>query len=189
MLSKRARLQNKDFTLITNNCLAGCLYHDLGLQFATPTINLYMPFPDYINFLKDFKNNIEKDLVNISSDDGVPSASLGYGGGKIIFLHYDSFEAASKAWNRRKERINFDNLYAVLVERDGCTHEDLRNFIKLPIKNKIALVHKNYDDIEDSFVIKGFENQEQLGNIMDYVGYFGKRYYDQFDWINFLNNK
>ena len=38
----RARLVNRDFTLISNNCCAGIIYSDLGLQFTSPTINLYM---------------------------------------------------------------------------------------------------------------------------------------------------
>lgn len=76
-----------------------------------------------------------------------------------------------------------------MVERDGCTYEDLLRFDKLPFKHKVALVHKQYINLQSQFVIKGFDNDKQVGNVMDYKGLFGKRIYDQYSWIKFLNNR
>ena len=43
------------------------------------------------------------------------------------------------------------------------------------------------DDFKSSFYIKGFENKTEVGTVVSHQGDFGgKRYYDQFDWINFL---
>ena len=56
----RQRLKNKSFTLISNNCLAGCVLHDFSMRFDTPTINLFIPFPDYIKFLTDLKCYVNK---------------------------------------------------------------------------------------------------------------------------------
>lgn len=78
MRFKRLSLNNHDLTLICNNCIAGCVLHDLGLQFRTPTINLYMPFPDYINFLCNIKEYVSLPLVNAGvSKEGAPCAKLG----------------------------------------------------------------------------------------------------------------
>lgn len=33
---QRKRLVNRDFTIISNNCCAGIIYSDLGLQFTSP---------------------------------------------------------------------------------------------------------------------------------------------------------
>ena len=41
--------------------------------------------------------------------------------------------------------------------------------------------------MSNSYCIKGFEKNNELGNIMDYQGLLGKKYYDQFDWVKFLN--
>ena len=46
----KKRLKNKDFTLLTPNCLAGIIYHNLGLQFSSPTINIQ--FNDKTEFYK-----------------------------------------------------------------------------------------------------------------------------------------
>lgn len=46
----RARLTNTTPSIIANNCNAGVICHDLGLRFLSPTVNLYIPFPDYVRF-------------------------------------------------------------------------------------------------------------------------------------------
>lgn len=42
-LYMKSRLQNHDFEIISSNCIGGILYHDVGEQFRTPTINLIIP--------------------------------------------------------------------------------------------------------------------------------------------------
>lgn len=150
MTFKRLMLYNHDFTLISNNCIAGCLLHDFGMEFRSPTINLYMPFPDYIRFLKDIQCNVKFPLRYAGfNKEGAPCSLIG--GGRIIFLHYTNFVEAANAWYRRVKRINWNNIYFVLVERDGCTYQNLKEFDELPFKHKVALVHRPYDDIQCAF--------------------------------------
>ena len=33
-------LRNRSFSLFSHNCLGGIMYHDLGVQFQSPTINM-----------------------------------------------------------------------------------------------------------------------------------------------------
>lgn len=37
----RSLLKNRDITIISANCVGGVIYHDLGLAFNSPTINLF----------------------------------------------------------------------------------------------------------------------------------------------------
>lgn len=120
--------------------------------------------------------------------DGAPVGLLG-GGIKIIFLHYKNFQDASSAWYRRINRTDWHNIYIVLVEKDEYTYKDLITFDNLPLQHKAALVHKQYKDIKCARLIKGFENNKESGNIMKYKGICGRRTYDDFDWIAFLNLK
>ena len=53
---KRRRLKNTDFTIISSNCVGTIIYHDMGLPFLTPTINLTDTF-DYITFLNNAKES------------------------------------------------------------------------------------------------------------------------------------
>lgn len=184
----RNKLKNKGFTLIANNCLAGCVCHDLNQRFDTPTVNLYIPFPDYIAFLKNLKQWVYAEFTELPSYKGHPVGLLG-GGIRVYFLHYQDFNIAVETWKRRVERIHWDNMFVVLVERDGCTYDNLMEFSSLPFENKVALTHAQYPNIPCSYQIKGYENIEEVGNIMDYAGMFGARVYDQFDWVKFLNKE
>lgn len=94
-----------------------------------------------------------------------------------------------EAWKRRASRIHWDNLYVVLLERDGCSETDLQEFESLQYHKKVAFTHVSYPCLSCSFLIRGFEKNKELGNIMDYQGMFGRKYYDQFDWVKFLNQK
>ena len=49
----RTMLKNKDFTMLTENCLAGIVYHDFGMQFRSPLINGGFSTEDYIKFLQN----------------------------------------------------------------------------------------------------------------------------------------
>lgn len=81
----RRRLKNHDFTIIANNCIAGCVLHDLGMQFDTPTINLYIPFPDYTIFVKNLRKFVYSDICEVKDNSKCPHGLLG-GGNKYLFL-------------------------------------------------------------------------------------------------------
>ncbi len=123
----------------------------------------------------------------IQSLMNVPVGRLG--GIIVYFVHYKSFEDGVKAWRKRVPRINWDNIYVVLVERDGCTPQDIADFDKLPYKNKVALVHKEYDGIKSAYVVKGYEKETEVGNITIYTHKGYHREYDKFPWIKFLNKR
>lgn len=107
----------------------------------------------------------------------------------IDFLHYSTFDEAKQAWEKRKRRIHWDNLYVVLVERDGCTVDDLKAFDALELKHKVALVHRPVEGIGCAHVMRGFEKESEVGDIFGYCGSIGHRVYDQFDWSAFLNRE
>ena len=172
-------------TLLCNNCTGAMVLHDYGLRFDTPTVNLFIRPKDYIELLSDIRRYMQSEIENITFENKYPVGLLG-GKIRIDFLHYSSFANAVASWKRRTARIDYDHIYAVLVERDGCTYEDLQRFDSLQLVHKVALVHKHYPDIKSSFVINYPDKNGLLGQIIDYQGQFGKRYYDSFDWKQFL---
>lgn len=188
----RQRCKNRDFTLIANNCIAGVVLHDLGVRFDTPTVNLFIKFPGYISFLKNVRQMIEREeLVEITPPPNSSGHPVGRLGDDVVidFLHYSTFDEAKQAWEKRKRRIHWDNLYVVLVERDGCTVDDLKAFDALEFKHKVALVHRPVEGIGCAHVMRGFERESEVGDIFGYCGSIGHRVYDQFDWSAFLNRE
>ena len=184
-LFSRYRLKNKDVTIISNNCIAGVMYHDLKLQFRTPTINLF--FKDAKNFLK-YVNNLEYynglDIIEAKGNYSYPVGKLE--DVEIHFLHYQSFDEAKSCWDERKKRINYNNLMVLMTDQEkGETREILEKFSSIPYP-KIYLTNKVLE-YDWSVYISGFDKQECLGNTIEYSKY-GKRYYEQFDYVDFLNN-
>ena len=123
-------IQSKDFTIICNNCLAGVFYNDLGLKFRSPTINLFMYPSDFVNFCLNLKYYINVELTEVL----LLQEKYNYPVGKledieIYFMHYKSFQEAKQCWNiRKRKRINFDNLFVIMVDRDNCSAKDIENF-------------------------------------------------------------
>lgn len=183
----RSKLKNKTFTLFSSNCNGGCICHDLGLQFRSPFINLYLNAEDYIKFLKDPKGYLETAL-EFPADNEKPYPVGILKDIALHFMHYHSPEEAEEAWNRRKKRINWDNLFILWADKDGCTEELLQQFDALPYRNIIVFTHKPMPHIRSAVYIPGFEKDGEVGNCDAFVNRFsGKKYFDYFDYVKWFN--
>jgi len=185
----RRRLCNADIprTIIANNCLGGLISHWLHLRFSSPTVNLFILPADYIKMLKDFDRYFDPNapITQVETEKDYPVADI-YGC-KIYFMHYSNFESAVQKWRERCTRINKDALYVMMTDRDGCTEEDMKAFDALPYKNKVLFACREHNEIASAFHIRGFEGQSAVGQLQETMSITGKRYIDQFDYVNFLN--
>ena len=182
----RKQLLRSDFTIFSCNCIGGILYNDLGLPFSSPFVNLYLSCADFIRFCEDPKSYLRLPLVSCASDHNYPLAKLG--DLTLHLVHYESFDQAKEAWERRIERIRFDRLYLIATDRDGYTPELSTRFDSLPYP-KVLFVHKP-DGNPNHFYIPGYESNGELGDITKKADpKSGKRIMDQFDWVNFLNQQ
>ena len=186
----RKRLKNRDFSLISSNCNGALILHDLGLRFNSPFVNLWIRPKDYIKMLKDLKGYMESDLVFVN-EEGISYPIGLLKDIKVYFQHYSSREEALKKWNERKNRINYDNLFVIFTDRDGCTIEDIKEFDNIEsIKNKVVFTHSRTNDIDSAVYIKGFENEDEVGNLYEYMTPRKiKKYYDQFDYVRWFNRQ
>lgn len=71
-IKRRHCMKNHDLSVFCNNCLAGCILHDFGIKFNSPTINLFIPFPDYIEFVKNIKYYVSAPIHDITTDTSYP---------------------------------------------------------------------------------------------------------------------
>lgn len=189
-------LKNKDVTILSNFCAAGKIYNDLGLRFLTPTINLFFGhhgFIDFVNHLDEYKsaelidtNRFDfygrKTPIGILRKNGLPDIEL-------HFLHYDSFEEAKEKWQRRYERIVKDKIFLVIEARDDHEHELIDEYASLPYPKVIftnlesipekSVMHMNYYDTK----------QAERKPILSITSPFGRRGYDQFDFVNEIFNR
>ena len=188
---RAARLKRSDFSIICTNCIGGVMYHDLGLEFLTPTVNLTISMPDLVKMAGDLKWYMEQPLTEVKSEHPYPIALLGEGerAVQVNFLHYDTFRDAAEKWEERKRKINYDRIVLMGAEKDGCDYETLRRFDRLPYPNKIVFTHIPYPEFSSARYIPGFENQPEIGTLTNFKPQFRqRRYIDGFDYVSFLNN-
>lgn len=143
-------IKNKDFSIISNNCWAGRAYQYLDMPYLSPTAGLYFFAPDYIKFVSDLRKYLATPLRFINPEESKYYEELKKRNQldkpigiiddvEIVFLHYKTKEEAKEKWNRRKERVNFDNIILKFSRMDLCTEKEIKKFDKLPIKNKFVL--------------------------------------------------
>lgn len=186
----RKRLKNRDFSLITNNCICGIIYHDMHIRFLSPTINLYIDNEEFIRFctyLDEYLSIAVEECSSIQESFPVGVLHGSHGDVHIYFMHYDSFEQAVAKWNERKERINFDNLY-IIMEAQRCTSDILAKFNDIPYANKVVLTD-GVQDVTNSFPIKGnfYGDTYWSGKLIEYPHMGLYRYMEQFDYVKFIN--
>lgn len=185
---KRRRLKNTDFSIISSNCGGTLIYYDMRLPYLTPTVNLSIEMNDFVRMVENLEWYMGQELIEAEKDSTCPVAMLG--DVRIQFVHYGSFEEGAQKWEERKQRINWDNLFIIGTDRDGCTYETIRRFEQLPYKNKVIFTHVKYPEFSSAYCIKGFEDKNELGVITFYKKQFLKRrYLDDFDYVGFLNGK
>lgn len=192
----RIRLRNDNFTIITNHCMGGFIYHDLGKCFLSPTINLKITPEDFVEFAKNLKYYISQDVeLHEAPDINYPVGKIrkldGEGYIYIYFVHYKSFEDAVNKWNIRKRRINWDNILIMMTARDGCKNKVLEDFESLDFNNKVCYTSEPYPRYSHCKYAR-LDNQDKLeGYISDMVNIMGKRAYEcnGFDYIKFINKE
>lgn len=186
-LKKRLRKQAIDtnISIISQNCIGGVMYHELGLKFCSPTINIYIEAEDFIKFCENMQHylSIEAKSLRFVKERSYP---VGYLDDiKIYFVHYTSEEEAIKKWEERRKRINYKKICIVMTDRDGFNKEILHRFSSLKYK-KILFASRNYSN-KDVIFMPCFKRQQCVGGLTAYCNVFGKRYYRKyFDIIKWL---
>ena len=183
-----SKLKNKDFSVIASNCNGTFILHDLGIRFNSPFVNLWIEPNDFVKMLTNLKYYMSCDLVFIEETD--VDYPVGYlDDVKIYFQHYATPEEAREKWIKRVQRINYDSLFILFTDRDGCSYQNLIEFDSLMYKNKIVFTHIPYPELNSAFYLKGWEDEPCIGLCFEYKNkYTIKKHYDAFDFISWFNN-
>lgn len=181
---ERKQLTNRNFTIFSQNCIGSIWYHDLGLQFCSPTINMLFKGTDFIKFMENPKEYLGYTIRFI---DGKGAYPIGFIKDiRIEFVHYHSKEEVLESWNKRVKRINWNNLFVVCCD-EGLTTDDIVRFDKLPYKNKIIFLSRPLKNIKSGIYCKDFKDGTDA-RLLNFSNPFGGRYYQKyFNYIDFLN--
>lgn len=102
----RKGVTKNDFSIISNDCCGGIIYHRLGKKFSSPFINLFINHSDFIELISNIDFYLNEKLLEEKSELNYPVGLLGKERPiKIHFMHYSNFNQAKECWERRKQRI------------------------------------------------------------------------------------
>ena len=191
----RKRLTNPEVTIITNHCMGGFMYHDLGLQFCSPTINLKIVPDEFIEFVEHLEYYLQQDVIECKDVEApCPVGMIRGVEGNIIhlhFVHYKSFEEGARKWRERRQRVHLDNVVVFLTARDGCKDSTLARFEKLPYAQRICYTNEPHPEYPHCKHARLDNGNKLKGYISDMVNIYGKRAFEcnGFDYVAFINGK
>lgn len=177
---KRKKFDQKEISLLSNNCIAGVIYHSYGMKFRSPTVNIQMSPSDFLKFVNHLNRYRRCELEEDQELDVEKFRKLG--GGEIhfpvgrlddlvlYFQHAKSFEEAREKWIKRFARLNKKNIRVILVDT-ACTEEEIEQFNALPYpkvfltkeQGKCALCTGETFLLEPDVAWFEFSNKSRLG--------------------------
>lgn len=188
------RLTNSHFTILCSNCIGGIIYHRLGQEFLSPTINMFFLQRDFVSFCLHLDYYLGQELAFLQTEFNFPVAEL-LGNGKdiptirLFFNHAKDQQEAGEKWVQRKSRINRDNLYIILYNLDGISIEELEQLEQISCQNKVVLSSVPIPEIAWSVCIKPARYRRFASAYLDRNIFGVRRFERKFDFVSFLNKR
>lgn len=165
------KIRNNPPSIIANNCFGRYTSFVLGTQFNSPFVNITLAPKAHLKVLKKLRSFMNARLSfagmrdiycrgreeietgeSANTEDGtklVPTAYLETADDRVLIYcnHYKTFEEFDFVWNRRKDRINYGNVIAVLTTEDP---QDAEEFAKLTMPKLCFLQDNRNQDLIDA---------------------------------------
>lgn len=190
---------NKDVSIIAQNCVGGVMYSALDLEFKSPTVNLFIEDENFVKLVENLEYYMSIPAVPKSEkyvdpiDSNIVYPKIAVDDIEICCLHYHSCSDAIEAWERRRKRVNLNNVYVIA---NSWNLHDNENYIERLCHTKyktIIFTLKEYP-FKECIKLKGkkwkLDNRGIVRpNLTDNMGISGYKYYEkQFDFISWLNS-
>jgi uncharacterized protein (DUF1919 family) len=153
------KLKERAVSIFSSNCWAGACYHRLGLEFLSPTINMFESADDFNRLMMNLDEALHSPVKFIRYDRDAnskidyPIGAIRVGNSDILlhFNHYTDFDDAAACWNRRKQRVNWDN---IVVVSHSDSENTLYDFEKIPFEHKVIITSQSDIKTPSSLLIQ-----------------------------------
>jgi len=148
---RKRQIRNHDFSIICNNCWGGYVYRRYGLPYLSPTVGLYFYADDFVKLCNNLRQYMEaplefipytqskyKEEIERRGQQSVPIGKLL--DVEVVFLHYATPEEARDKWERRVQRINYNNLIFKFSKMNLCGEAALDAFDQIECNKKICFL-------------------------------------------------
>ena len=178
---KYKKLRDSNLSIISSNCFGGVLYNRFGMQFLSPTINMWQSQKDFLKFAANLKGYLNCKLqfsdVCFNPEEKLIYPLYSLNDIKLQMNHYTNFDEAEKKWYERVNRINWDNLMIVM----NTQHEEyLEEFESLPYDKKICFVPFK-SDLKSAFYLPFIGSHKQLSRYVIHLAQGRLPLYDLWD--------
>lgn len=184
-------------TILSDDCWGGYVYNRLKLPFTSPLINVYWDRDQYTEFISDpvFYLNTNLEMIRDGNlHDGVcPVGSLGDAKRKVEmhFVHNVDFNEAKEQWDRRRQRMNVQNLFVKM----GFSVKDKKDewlAIFKSLSCKKILFYNGETDIKQVLKTERFiwyNIDAERVESYNYNDYLRLHYYYHVDLLRMLNGE
>lgn len=186
-LKKYIEIKKNIPTIFANNCWGGLTYNKLGLEFTSPLINMFETDEDYLKLLRNPKKYMNSRL-ELKEERFEPVLRKYYpvcscNDILLYFNHYDSFEEANACWEKRKKRINWDNLFVMMITE---SRDVAIQFSELDYKKKICFIPFKEDS--QSLIYVDFYNNSEMSkhSFSEIVNGMASGAYSYYDIVELL---
>lgn len=183
-LEKYRQLQQSRLSILSRNCFGGLISHTLGLPLYSPFVNMFFKEDEYLRFLHSPQAYMKEQVTlkemkwNAPLKFDYPVVKLG--DIELHMNHYRDFDEANKIWKRRKDRINWENLFVTMyTERE----ESLQEFDALPYEKKVCFVPFKSDLNSAWYINPELRKDLPFWAIITRFAQGSPFYYDPFDML------
>ena len=192
----RARIHDRDFGVISNNCWGAHIYQRLGEPYRTPFVGMFLAPECYLRLLLRLRWYLRqplqfRDRSRHESMNGLRAERhIAYPIGcladevELHFIHYGSKDEAAAKWSRRVARLtpHDDHLFVKFCDRGGYSPMQLSTFDQLPFRHKVCFVAKPMPQLQSAVWIP----ESKDGSVPDgrRLSYISPKYFDTAGWIN-----
>lgn len=163
-------------------------YHSLELPFLTPLINVFENEWEYIKIMENLHYYMNQKITfAYQHKDGTSGTEwpVGHLGDVLIhFRHAKSFEEGLQDWERRKGRINYDNIFAMMYTENIQVAE---RFDKLPYERKVCFFPFN-SELPSVHSLKMVNKEKNLWDIINGLGENNIKEYDVLELLSGIDN-
>lgn len=159
----REKADLSDLSILSQNCIGGVLYHDMGLQFSSPTVNLFFEAEDFVKFVLNLDHYVscefewrweEEYPVGILDDI------------KVYFMHYKTCQEAKEAWKRRCSRILKDRILVLSTDREDFNEHVFEMWKTIPYEKLLFTAQERFASDQDSLYFSEYSKQGYVGDLI-----------------------
>lgn len=156
-------LKNSKVSIISNNCWGGVICRTLGIECLSPFKNLSLEDKDYLKLLGNFKYYMECEMkfgeyaYNKNSQKNYPVMLLD--DVKVHCNHDTNPDDAIEKWNRRRKKLNYDNLF---VEMYTGSRLVMEQFLKITGYEKKLCFVPFETEVKNTYQLSLYPGQNQF---------------------------